>query len=163
MTPCYLRTTSNAFVTTNQQYNKILTPSQSEHIHRENQYYFFKWNYLQIRMTSLSYLPWDWLTSDPNFYFPHLFHPSALVSHNRHWWGHLHVQYYRVVKCHATKITIWELMGEIIQAIKTKNVSLPKSSRWCKLSMPHYQLRSNDSVQILLKMAWFLTLGTKTI
>ena len=53
---------------------------------------------------------------------------------------------------------------EIIQAIKTKNVSLPKISMLVQIVgeiLP--QLCSNDSIQILLKTAWFLTLGTKPI
>ena len=53
---------------------------------------------------------------------------------------------------------------EIIREIKTKNVSLPKISMLVQIvSEILPQLYSNDSTQILLKMAWFLTLGTKTI
>ena len=53
---------------------------------------------------------------------------------------------------------------EIIRVIKAKHVS------WLKVSvlvqnvgemLP--QLCSSDSIQILLKLAWFLTLGTKPI
>ena len=53
---------------------------------------------------------------------------------------------------------------EIIRAIKTKNVSLPKISMFMQIVgeiLP--QLCANDSIQILLKMAWFLMLGTKPI
>ena len=75
---------------------------------------------------------------------------------------------YRVVKCDVTKIKISEPMRfvEIIREIKTKNVSLPRISMLVQivgeiLVLP--QLCFNDSIQILLKMAWFLMLGTKPI
>ena len=73
---------------------------------------------------------------------------------------------YRVVKCDVKKIKISELMRfvEIIRAIKTKNVSLPRISMLVQIVgeiLP--KLCSNDSIQILLKMAWFITLGTKPI
>ena len=73
-------------------------------------------------------------------------------------------QFHRVVKCDVTKIKICEPMGfvEIIREIKTKNVSLPRISMLVQIVgeiLP--QLCSNNSIQILLKMAWFLTLGTK--
>ena len=72
----------------------------------------------------------------------------------------------RVVKCDVTKIKICELMRfvEIIREIKTKNVSLPRISMLVQIVgeiLP--QLCSNDSIQILLKMAWFITLGTEPI
>ena len=68
--------------------------------------------------------------------------------------------------CDVTKIKICELMGfvEIMRELKTENVSLPKISKLVEIVgeiLP--QLCCNDSIQILLKMAWFLTLGTKTI
>ena len=53
---------------------------------------------------------------------------------------------------------------EIFRAIKTKNVSLPKISMLVQIvGKILTQLCSNDSIQILLKMAWFLTLGNKPI
>ena len=69
-----------------------------------------------------------------------------------------------VAKCDITKITICELMGfvEIIREIKTRYVSLLKFRMMVQIvSELLPQLCSNDSIQILLKMAWFLTLGTK--
>ena len=47
-----------------------------------------------------------------------------------HWFPLVHVILNRIAKCDVTKIKICELMGfvEIIQEIKTKNVSLPKIS-----------------------------------
>ena len=72
----------------------------------------------------------------------------------------------RVAKCDVTKIKICELMGfiEIIRAIKTKNVSLLKISMLVQIvSEILPQLCSSDSIQILLKTAWFLTLGIKPI
>ena len=71
-----------------------------------------------------------------------------------------------MVKCDVTKIKICELMRfvEIIREIKTKNVSLPRISMLVQIVgeiLP--QLCSNDSIQILLKMAWFITLGTEPI
>ena len=71
-----------------------------------------------------------------------------------------------MVKVGRHKIKISELMGfvEIIRAIKTKNVSLPRISTLMKIVgeiLP--QSCSDDSIQILLKMAWFLTLGNTTI
>ena len=65
---------------------------------------------------------------------------------------------YRVAKC--------ELMGfvEIIRDIKTKYVSLLKTKMLVQIvSELLPQLFSNDSIQIHLKTAWFLTLGTKLI
>ena len=67
----------------------------------------------------------------------------------------------RVVKCDVTKIKICKPMGfvEIIREIKAKNVSLPRISMLMQIVgdiLP--QLCSNDSIQILLKMAWFITL-----
>ena len=53
---------------------------------------------------------------------------------------------------------------KIIRAIKAKTVSLLKISMLVQFIgeiLP--QLCYNDSIQILLKMAWFLTLGTKPI
>ena len=53
---------------------------------------------------------------------------------------------------------------EIIRKLKTKSVSLPKISILVQIVgeiLP--QLCSNDCIQILLKMAWFLTSGTKPI
>ena len=53
---------------------------------------------------------------------------------------------------------------EIIQAIKTKYVSLTKISMLVQIVIEILsQLCSNESIQILLKMAWFLTLGTKPV
>ena len=53
---------------------------------------------------------------------------------------------------------------EIIRGIKTKNVSLLKISMLVQIiSEILPQLCYNDSIQSLLKMAWFLTLGTKPI
>ena len=52
---------------------------------------------------------------------------------------------------------------ENIRAIKTKNVSLPKISMLAIVGDILPKLCSNDSIQILLKVAWFLTLGTKPI
>ena len=52
----------------------------------------------------------------------------------------------------------------IIQAIKIKNVSLSKISVLVQIFgeiLP--QLCSNDSLQILVQMAWFLKLGTMLI
>ena len=47
---------------------------------------------------------------------------------------------------------------QIIRAIKTKNVTLLKISILVQIvSEILPQLCSNDSIQILLKMAWFLT------
>ena len=66
-----------------------------------------------------------------------------------------------MAKCDVTKI-----MGfvEIIRAIKTKNVSLLKISMLEQIvSKILPQLCLSDSIQILLKMAWFITLGTKPI
>ena len=63
----------------------------------------------------------------------------------------------RVAKCDVTKIEICEIMGfvAIIRAIKTKNVSLLKISMLVQIvSEMLSQLYSNDSIQILLKMAW---------
>ena len=81
---------------------------------------------------------------------------------------HCHVVFvlHRVVKCDVTKIKICDFMGfvKIIRQIKTKNVSLPKISMLVQIVgkiLP--QLCFNDSKQILLKMAWFLKLGTKPI
>ena len=53
---------------------------------------------------------------------------------------------YRVAKCELMEFV------EIIREIKTKNVSLLKISM---LVQTVKQLSSNDSIQILLKMAWF--------
>ena len=72
----------------------------------------------------------------------------------------------RVVKCDITKTKICELKGfvEIIQEIKTKNVSLSKTSMLVQIVGEILPLLFfNDSIQILLKMAWFLRLGTKPI
>ena len=53
---------------------------------------------------------------------------------------------------------------EIIEADKTKNVSLLKISLLVQIvSEILPQLCSSDSIQFLLKMAWFLTLRTKPI
>ena len=71
-----------------------------------------------------------------------------------------------MVKCDVTKMNICELMGfvEIIREIKTKNVSLPKISMLMQIvGEILQQLCFNDSIQILLKMVWFLTLGTNVI
>ena len=73
---------------------------------------------------------------------------------------------HRVAKCDVTKIKICEFMGfvEIIWEIKTKYVSLLKIRMLMQIVsdlLP--QLCSDDSTQILLKMAWFLMLGTKPI
>ena len=71
-----------------------------------------------------------------------------------------------MVKCDVTKIKISELMGfvKIIREIRSKNVSLLKTSMLVQIvSEILPQLCSNDSVQILVKMAWFLTLGTNPI
>ena len=59
---------------------------------------------------------------------------------------------HKVAKCNVTKIKIYEFIGfvEVIQAIKTKNVSLQIVSNVLA------QLYSNESILILLKMAWFL-------
>ena len=67
----------------------------------------------------------------------------------------------RVVRCDITKIKICELMRfvEIIREIKTKNVSLLRISMLVQIVGEI----SNDSIQILLKMAWFITLGTEPI
>ena len=69
-------------------------------------------------------------------------------------------------ECDVTKIKICEIMGffKINREIKTKNISLPKINILVQIAgevLP--QLCSNDFIQILLKMAWFLTLGTKPI
>ena len=51
---------------------------------------------------------------------------------------------------------------EIIREITIKNVSMPKITMLVQIVGEILsQLCSNDSIQILLKMAWFLTLGTK--
>ena len=66
----------------------------------------------------------------------------------------------------SQKIIICELMGfgKIIREIKTKYVSLLKIRMLVQIvSELLPQLCSNDSIQILVKMAWFLTLGTKPI
>ena len=72
-----------------------------------------------------------------------------------------------MAKCDVTKIKICELMGfvEIIREIKTKYVvSLLKIRMFVQIvSELLRQLCSHDSIQTLLKMAWFLTLGTKPI
>ena len=73
---------------------------------------------------------------------------------------------YRVVKCDVTKMKIFDFVGfvEIIRETKTKNIPLLKISMLVQIVgeiLP--QLCSNDSTQILLKMAWFLTLGTKPL
>ena len=68
------------------------------------------------------------------------------------------------MKCDVTKIKICELIGfvEIIQDIKTKQVSLLKIRMFVQIvSELLQQLCSNDSIQFLVKIAWFLTLGTK--
>ena len=56
---------------------------------------------------------------------------------------------------------------EIIQEIKTKTVSLPKISMLVQIVSEIKLLpqlcSNNDSIKIHLKMAWFLTLGTKPI
>ena len=73
---------------------------------------------------------------------------------------------YRVAKCDLTRIKICELLGfvEIIQAIKTENASLLRISMLVQIFFEILlQLCSRDSIQIFLKMAWFLTLGTKPI
>ena len=72
----------------------------------------------------------------------------------------------RAAKCDETKNKTCELMGfiEIIREIKTKNVSFLKISMLVQIVgviLPQFCF--NDSIQILLKMAWFLTLGTKPI
>ena len=51
---------------------------------------------------------------------------------------------------------------EIIREIKTKYVSLLKIRMLVQIVLLP-QLCFNDSIQILLKMAWFLMLGTKPI
>ena len=69
-------------------------------------------------------------------------------------------------RCDVTKIKICSLVGfvEISREIKTKNVSLPKISMLVQIVGEIFpRLCSNDSIQILLKMAWYLTLGTKPI
>ena len=69
-----------------------------------------------------------------------------------------------MAKCDVKKIKICELIGfvEIILVIKTKNVSLLKTRVLVQIvSELLPQLCSNDSIQILLKMAWFITLGTE--
>ena len=51
-----------------------------------------------------------------------------------------------------------------IREMKTKNVSLLQISILVQIAgeiLP--QLCANDSIHILLKMTWFLTLGTKPI
>ena len=71
-----------------------------------------------------------------------------------------------VAKWDVTKIKNCELMGfvEIIREIKTKNESLLKIRMLVQIvSELLPQLCSNDSIQILLKMAWFLTLGIKPV
>ena len=53
---------------------------------------------------------------------------------------------------------------EIIRVIKTKNVSLPKISMLMQITGNILlNLFSNDSIQILQQMTWFLTVGTKPI
>ena len=63
---------------------------------------------------------------------------------------------YRVAKCELMEFV------EIIREIKTKNVSLLKISMLvqtlCEI-LP--QLCSNDSIQILLKMAWFFNVKSQ--
>ena len=71
-----------------------------------------------------------------------------------------------MVKCDVTKIKVCELMRfvEIIREINTKNVSLPRISMLVQIVgdiLP--QLCSNDLIQILPKMVWFITLGTEPI
>ena len=71
-----------------------------------------------------------------------------------------------MAKCDVTKIKICELIGfaQIILDIKTKYVCLIKIRMLVQIvSEILPQLCSNDSIQILLKMSWFLTLGTKPI
>ena len=71
-----------------------------------------------------------------------------------------------VVKCKVRNIKICELMGfvEIIREIKTKNISLLKSTWWCELAARYYHSYAlNDSIKVLLKMAWFLKFGLKRI
>ena len=81
-------------------------------------------------------------------------------------WLAMHTCIDRVVKCDVTKIKICELMGffKIIREMKIKNVSLPKISILVQIAgkiLP--ELCTNDSIQILLKTAWFFTLGTEPI
>ena len=66
--------------------------------------------------------------------------------------------WYRVIKCDVKKIKICERMGfvEIINSSRLKMYPCQKSACW-------YRLCSNDSIQIRLKMAWFLLLGTMPI
>ena len=71
-----------------------------------------------------------------------------------------------MAKCNVTEIKICKHMGfvEIIRAIKTKNGYFLKISMLVQIvSEILPQLCSSDSIQILLKMARFLTLGTKPI
>ena len=68
-----------------------------------------------------------------------------------------------VAKCDVKKTKICELMEfvKILRAIETKNKHLLKISMLVKIVgeiLP--QLCSNESIPILLKMAWFLTLET---
>ena len=71
-----------------------------------------------------------------------------------------------MAKCDVTKFKIYELMGfvEIIREIKTKNLSLLRISMLVQIVGEILsQLYSNDSIQMLLKMARLLTLGTEPI
>ena len=53
---------------------------------------------------------------------------------------------------------------KIIREMKTKNESLPKISILVQIAGEILQqLCSNDSIQFLLKITWFFTLGTKPI
>ena len=66
----------------------------------------------------------------------------------------------REAKSDITKFKICELMGFIdtIRANKTENVALLKMSMLAQIvSEILPQLCSKDYIQILLKMAWFLT------
>ena len=73
---------------------------------------------------------------------------------------------FRVAMFDVTKSKVCKLMGFvlIIRAIKIKHVSLLKISMLVQIVGEILsQLCSNDSIQIHLKMAWFLKLGTKPI
>ena len=66
-------------------------------------------------------------------------------------------------KCDVTKVRIGELMSfvKIIRGIKTEYVSVLKIRMLVQIvSELLPQLCSNESIQILLKTAWLLTLGT---
>ena len=72
----------------------------------------------------------------------------------------------RVAKCDVTKTKIYDIgfVEIVVEIKKTKYVTLLKIRMLVQIVnelLP--QLCSNDSIQILVKMAWFLTLGTDPI